>query len=97
MESLGPVLQERGVEVQLALLRHCCLPCWPRALAILGEPLPLLMHEVLEMLCALLAHRRFAEQLVEQGGAGVLLQLPRYVLVVAAACGGCVEGNGGAV
>ena len=96
------MLQEGGVEVVVALLRHCHTPT-PASLAALGEPRPLLTHEVgvgwgdwgdgawpllihtvstlppqvLEMLCALLTHRRFAELFVEQGGAQHLLMLPR--------------------
>ena len=45
MEGLGPVLQEGGVEVVVALLRHCHTPT-PASLAALGEPRPLLTHEV---------------------------------------------------
>eukprot|EP00955_Chlamydomonas_euryale_P071414 361074-Chlamydomonas_euryale.AAC.1 len=37
----------------------------------------MLTHEVLEVVCALLTHRRFAELFVEAGGAGALLALPR--------------------
>ncbi len=45
MESLGPVLAEQGVEVLVALLRHCHSPT-AASLALLGEPRPLLTHEV---------------------------------------------------
>ena len=45
VESLGPVLQEAGVEVVVALLRHCHSPT-PASLELLGPPRPLLTHEV---------------------------------------------------
>eukprot|EP00798_Chlamydomonas_sp_ICE-L_P001587 gene1587-32974_t len=65
VECLGPLLQEQGVEVQIELLRRYS----PEGGCIL--------FDVLDMLCALLAHRRFAEFFVEQGGIPLLLGLPR--------------------
>ncbi len=76
VECLGPILQEQGMEVLMVLLQHCHSPT-PASRAVLGDPKPLLTHEVLEMLCALLTHRRFSEMFVQQGGAQALLQLPR--------------------
>ncbi len=64
----------QGVDLLLALLRHCHSPA-PATLALLGEPRPRLTHETLETLCALLTHRRFAECFVEHGGAQQLLQV----------------------
>ena len=45
VESLGPVLQESGAEVIVTLLRHCHSPT-ADSVALLGEPRPLLTHEV---------------------------------------------------
>eukprot|EP00898_Chlorokybus_atmophyticus_P007939 jgi/Chlat1/8146/Chrsp76S07604 len=64
LECLGPVLQERGVDVVVHLLRRH------------GGDL-VLLNDTLHMVCALVAHRRFATLLVDAGGVQLLLALPR--------------------
>lgn len=80
VESLGPFLQFCGVDTVCALLRHI------RAAAAVGgagasgpaaQRHGWLMHEALQVVCSLLAHRKFAELLVEAGGVQLLLALPR--------------------
>jgi hypothetical protein len=64
MDALGPVLQEQGVEVCLEVLRR-----WA------GEPR--LVGDALGYTAALMAHRKFADLLVDAGGAQLLLAMPR--------------------
>ncbi|KIY96542.1 HIV-1 Vpr-binding protein [Monoraphidium neglectum] len=85
VESLGPFLQFCGVDTVCTLLRHI------RAASAAGggargggggggaaaQRLGWLMHEALQVVCSLLAHRKFAELLVEAGGVQLLLALPR--------------------
>ena len=51
------------------------------------------VFDSLDMLCALLAHRRFVELFVEQGGVQLLLGLPRWVgsVLVTARFSGCTR------
>ncbi|KAF6254729.1 hypothetical protein COO60DRAFT_1642091 [Scenedesmus sp. NREL 46B-D3] len=64
VEALAPYLGHQGVEC-------CCvlLQTWR------GDGV--LLNEVLQMVCSLLAHRRFGELLVELGGVQLLLACPR--------------------
>lgn len=64
VEVLAPLLQQAGVQSCLVLLQRY-------------KDVGIMVHEVLQMICSFLAHRRFAEALVEQGGVQLLLQLPR--------------------
>lgn len=66
VEALAPFLTHQGVEC-------CCqlLQAWQQH--------GILLNEVLQIVCSLLAHRRFGELLVDQGGVQLLLELPRYV------------------
>jgi hypothetical protein len=66
VEALAPYLTHQGVEC-------CCvlLQAWK------GDGV--LLNEVLQMVCSLLAHRRFGELLVELGGVQLLLACPRWV------------------
>ncbi|KAK3034786.1 hypothetical protein RJ639_034386 [Escallonia herrerae] len=70
VEVLGPVLHERGVDVCLALLQTSCKT----------EQKPKvvwLLPDVLKMICALAAHRKFAALFVDRGGMQKLLAVPR--------------------
>jgi hypothetical protein len=64
VEALAPYLSHQGVEC-------CCvlLQAW--------QADGVLLNEVLQMVCSLLAHRRFGELLVELGGVQLLLACPR--------------------
>jgi hypothetical protein len=86
VESLGPFLQCCGVDTICALLRHVQRPAAPAG----GAPATAaqqrqgwLMHEALQVVCSLLAHRKFAELLVEAGGVQLLLALPRCAFSLA--------------
>lgn len=69
LEVLGPVLHERGVDVCLALLQRRPKDNNPKELAMLSD--------VLKLICALAAHRKFAALLVDRGGVQQLLATPR--------------------
>lgn len=64
VEALGPFLSHQGVEC-------CCIlmQAWKQN--------GVLLNEVLQLVCSMLAHRRFGELLVELGGVQLLLACPR--------------------
>ncbi|KAJ0972028.1 hypothetical protein J5N97_019987 [Dioscorea zingiberensis] len=70
VEALGPVLKEKGVDVCLAFLQRCCKD--EKSLDSLS-----LLPEVLKLICALAAHRKFAAVFVDRGGMQKLLSTPR--------------------
>jgi len=79
VESLGPFLQNCGVDTVCALLRHIqrkAAPA-PAPASAAAQQHGWLTHEALQVVCSLLAHRKFAELLVEAGGVQLLLALPR--------------------
>ncbi|KAG0453477.1 hypothetical protein HPP92_024781 [Vanilla planifolia] len=69
VEALGPVLHEKGVDVCLALLQRCSSD---------GETTDNfgLLPEVLKLICALAAHKKFAALFVDRGGMQKLLAVP---------------------
>lgn len=70
LEVLGPVLHERGVDVCLALLeRKAKDSSISKDMATLSD--------VLKLICALAAHRKFAALFVDRGGVQKLLATPR--------------------
>ena len=69
LEVLGPVLHERGVDVCLALLQRRPKDNNPKELVMLSD--------VLKLICALAAHRKFAALFVDRGGVQQLLATPR--------------------
>lgn len=69
LEVLGPVLHERGVDVCLALLQRRPKDNSPKDVAMLSD--------VLKLICALAAHRKFAALLVDRGGVQQLLLTPK--------------------
>ncbi|KAJ6803246.1 DDB1- and CUL4-associated factor-like protein 1 [Iris pallida] len=72
VEALGPVLHEKGVDVCLALLQ--------RSLKDEGATDQLaLLPEVLKLICALAAHRKFAAVFVDRGGVQKLLSVRRVL------------------
>ncbi|XP_071741700.1 DDB1- and CUL4-associated factor homolog 1 [Rutidosis leptorrhynchoides] len=73
IEVLGPVLHEKGVDVCLALLQHSSDLKEPSQIAVL-------LPDVLKLICALAAHRKFAALFVDRGGIQKLLALPRVAL-----------------
>eukprot|EP00803_Ostreobium_quekettii_P004630 evm.model.scf_672.6 EVM.evm.TU.scf_672.6 scf_672:23684-28573(+) len=64
VECLGPLLQEQGVDVVVGLIRR-------------HMHNDRLLMEVLHLANALLAHRKFAELLINEGGVQLLLSVPR--------------------
>lgn len=71
VEVLGPVLHEKGVDVCLALLQQNSKHREPSKVA-------LLLPDVMKLICALAAHRKFADALfVDRGGMQTLLAVPR--------------------
>lgn len=70
VEALGPVLHEKGVDVCLALLHRYSKDEEPT------DQLALL-PEVLKLICALAAHRKFAALFVDRGGMQKLLSIRR--------------------
>ncbi|XP_024996261.1 DDB1- and CUL4-associated factor homolog 1 isoform X2 [Cynara cardunculus var. scolymus] len=73
IEVLGPVLHEKGVDVCLALLqRNSDLKE--------ASQIAVLLPDVLKLICALAAHRKFAALFVDRGGIQKLLALPRESL-----------------
>jgi HIV-1 Vpr-binding protein len=70
LEVLGPVLHERGVDVCLALLqRHSKDSTSLKEMVMLSD--------VLKLVCALAAHRKFASIFVDRGGVQILIGAPR--------------------
>ncbi|XP_010910305.2 DDB1- and CUL4-associated factor homolog 1 [Elaeis guineensis] len=70
VEALGPILHEKGVDVCLALLQR----------SLKDEEAPdhlALLPEVLKLICALAAHRKFAALFVDRGGIQKLLSVRR--------------------
>lgn len=70
VEALGPVLHEKGVDVCLALLQRYSND---------GEAVDnlALLPEVLKLICALAAHKKFASLFVDRGGMQKLLAVHR--------------------
>ncbi|KAL4564995.1 hypothetical protein LXL04_029076 [Taraxacum kok-saghyz] len=73
IEVLGPVLHEKGVDVCLALLQRNSDLKEPSQIAVL-------LPDVLKLICALAAHRKFAALFVDRGGIQKILALPRTPL-----------------
>lgn len=70
VEVLGPVLHEKGIDVCLALLQRESKADNPsKNLAMLSD--------LLKLICALAAHRKFAALFVDRGGIQKLLSVPR--------------------
>ncbi|CAM0901461.1 unnamed protein product [Alopecurus aequalis] len=70
VEALGPVLHEKGVDVCLALLQRGIKDQE-------GCGHVSLLHEILRLICALAAHRKFAALFVDRGGIQKILSVPR--------------------
>ncbi|KAI3468457.1 hypothetical protein Pfo_025120 [Paulownia fortunei] len=70
VEVLGPVLHEKGVDVCLALLQRS----FKHKEASNSMPL---LPDILKLICALAAHRKFAALFVDRGGMQRLLAVPR--------------------
>lgn len=70
VEVLGPVLHEKGVDVCLALLQRSSKYKEPSKIAVL-------LPDVMKLICALAAHRKFAALFVDRGGMQKLLSIPR--------------------
>lgn len=70
VEVLGPVLHEKGVDVCLALLQRSSKHKDESKIA-------MLLPDVLKLICALAAHRKFAALFVDRGGIQKLLAVPR--------------------
>ncbi|KAJ8451308.1 hypothetical protein Cgig2_014080 [Carnegiea gigantea] len=70
VEVLGPVLHEKGVDVCIALLQRYSDD--KKELEILS-----FLPDVLKLICALAAHRKFAAMFVDRGGIQKLLAVPR--------------------
>ncbi|XP_056865342.1 DDB1- and CUL4-associated factor homolog 1-like isoform X2 [Raphanus sativus] len=70
VEVLGPVLHEKGVDVCITLLERTSQ---------LGDSFALspLLPDVMKLICALAAHRKFAAMFVDRGGLQKLLAVPR--------------------
>lgn len=70
VEVLGPVLHEKGVDVCIMLLERTSQFDDTSTLS------PLL-PDVMKLICALAAHRKFAAMFVDRGGIQKLLAVPR--------------------
>ncbi|PON65616.1 Regulatory associated protein of TOR [Parasponia andersonii] len=70
VEVLGPVLHEKGVDVCLALLQRNLKHSEPSDVA-------MLLPDIMKLICALAAHRKFAALFVDRGGMQKLLAVPR--------------------
>ncbi|XP_021889340.1 DDB1- and CUL4-associated factor homolog 1 [Carica papaya] len=70
VEVLGPVLHEKGVDVCLALLQRSSK--YEDA-----SKVSMLLSDVMKLICALAAHRKFAALFVDRGGMQKLLAVPR--------------------
>ncbi|KAL8264063.1 hypothetical protein R6Q59_022193 [Mikania micrantha] len=73
IEVLGPVLHEKGVDVCLALMQR-------NSDLTEASQIAVLLPDVLKLICALAAHRKFAALFVDRGGIQKLLALPRKSL-----------------
>lgn len=72
VEVLGPVLHEKGVDVCLALLQRSIKHKEAAKDA-------LLLPDILKLICALAAHRKFSAVFVDRGGIQKLLAVPRIM------------------
>ncbi|XP_019415003.1 PREDICTED: DDB1- and CUL4-associated factor homolog 1-like isoform X1 [Lupinus angustifolius] len=72
VEVLGPVLHEKGVDVCLALLQQ-------NSKNQEASKVALLLPDVMKLICALAAHRKFAALFVDRGGIQKLLAVPRMI------------------
>ncbi|KAJ4826144.1 hypothetical protein Tsubulata_030551 [Turnera subulata] len=70
VEVLGPVLHEKGVDVCLALLQRSHKQKE-------ASKASALLPDVMKLICALAAHRKFAALFVDRGGIQKLLATPR--------------------
>ncbi|KAL2346826.1 hypothetical protein Fmac_000826 [Flemingia macrophylla] len=70
VEVLGPVLHEKGVDVCLALLQQ-------NSKHQEASKVAFLLPDVMKLICALAAHKRFAALFVDRGGMQKLLAVPR--------------------
>ncbi|KAL9660573.1 hypothetical protein QQ045_025389 [Rhodiola kirilowii] len=70
VEVLGPVVHEKGVDVCIELLLRCSVP--NEAATYSG-----LLPDVLKLICALCAHRKFAAMFVDRDGIQKLLAVSR--------------------
>ncbi|CAL1361805.1 unnamed protein product [Linum trigynum] len=70
VEVLGPVLLEKGVDVCLSLLQRCSKHKE-------ASKATSLLPDVMKLICALAAHRKFAALFVDRGGMQKLLAVPR--------------------
>ncbi|KAL6651717.1 hypothetical protein ACP70R_010642 [Stipagrostis hirtigluma subsp. patula] len=70
IEALGPVLHEKGVDVCLALLQRSIKDQEGRGHFVL-------LPDILRLICALAAHRKFAALFVDRGGIQKILSVPR--------------------
>ncbi|XP_057434580.1 DDB1- and CUL4-associated factor homolog 1-like [Lotus japonicus] len=70
LEVLGPVLHEKGVDVCLALLQQ-------NSKHQEASKVALLLPDVMKLICALSAHKKFAALFVDRGGMQKLLAVPR--------------------
>lgn len=70
VEVLGPVLHEKGVDVCLGLLQQNSKHHEPSKVAFV-------LPDVMKLICALAAHRKFAALFVDRGGMQKLLAVPR--------------------
>ncbi|KAL3818395.1 hypothetical protein ACJIZ3_004300 [Penstemon smallii] len=70
VEVLGPVLHEKGVDVCLALLQRSVKHKE-------SSNSRLLLPDILKLICALAAHRKFSAIFVDRGGIQRLLAVPR--------------------
>jgi DDB1- and CUL4-associated factor 1 len=77
VEALGPVLHEKGVDVCLTLLQRSINDKE-------GFGHFLLLSDVLRLICALAAHRKFAALFVDRGGIQKILSVPRVTQTYAA-------------
>ncbi|OWM77237.1 hypothetical protein CDL15_Pgr028874 [Punica granatum] len=73
VEVLGPVLHEKGVDVCLALLQR-------GNKSRETSKVSMLLPDVMKLICALAAHRKFAALFVDRGGMQKLLAVPRVPL-----------------
>lgn len=70
VEVLGPVLHEKGVDVCLMLLERT-------SQVDDSSTVSPLLPDVMKLICALAAHRKFAAMFVDRGGIQKLLAVPR--------------------
>ncbi|KAF5461496.1 hypothetical protein F2P56_017587 [Juglans regia] len=70
VEVLGPVLHEKGVDVCLSLFQRSSRQNE-------GSKVAILLTDVMKLICALAAHRKFAALFVDRGGMQKLLAVPR--------------------